>query len=109
MVELSYCCSLSDGRRRDGAGEGQLVGVRFAGANHGERNGDAGLALKHQANDRQGQLARGLVADGFNDVAVGEMLVVGRRAGRDADDGGIAKALGNGDADLGHAGRGRSL
>ena len=37
------------------------------------------------------------------------MFPVGGRAGNDADDGGVAVALGNGDADLGNAGGGPIL
>ncbi len=70
-----------------------FVRIWFAGTNHGERHSAAGFALKHEADDGQRKLARGRVADGLNDVAVGEVLPIGGRTGNDADDGCVAVAL----------------
>ena len=74
---------LGKGRRRgDGPGEGQLVGVGLARADHREGDGGSRLAFEHETNHRQRQLACGLPADGLNDVAVGQVLLVGRRTGQ---------------------------
>ena len=102
MLEFSYCCSLNGRRWNDGARERELVRIWFARTNHGERDRAAGLAFKHEADHGQRELAGGAVADGFDHVAVAEVLAICRRAGNDADDGCIAVAFGNGDADLGH-------
>ena len=42
-----------------------------------------------------------MVADGFDDVAVSKVLLVGGRTGQNADHGGVAEALGDQDAHLG--------
>ncbi len=91
------------------AGEGKLVGVGLARAHHREVHGGSRLALEHEADHGQRQLAGGLLADGLDDVAVGQVLLVGGRAGRHADHGGVAEALGNQDAHLGDAGGGTVL
>ena len=91
------------GRGGDGAGQRQLVGVGLARTHHREGHRGSRLAFQQQPDDGQRQLARGLVADGLDDVAVREVLLVGGRTGQHADHHGVTKALGDGDADLRHA------
>ena len=105
MVEFSYCCSAIGAGAERMRRQGHLVGVGLARAHHRERYRSSRLALQHQPDHRQRQFAGGLLADGLDDVAVGEVFLVGGRTGRDADHGGIAIALGDVDAYLGDAGR----
>ena len=62
------------------------------------------LAFEQKPNHGQRQLAGRLFADGFNDVAVSEVLFVGGRAGHHADHGGVSKTFGNQNSHLGGAG-----
>ena len=77
----------------NGPCEGELIGVCLAGTDNGDGDGGSGLALKHEADYGEGKLAGRLLADGFDHIAVGEMLLVGGRAGQDVDHSGVSEAF----------------
>ncbi len=97
------------GRGHDGARERDLVGIGLEGTDNGDRNRGSGLALEHEAHQGQRKIVRGLAFNEIDHVAVAEMLLVGGRAGQHVDDGGVAEALGDGDAHLRIVGGGTVL
>ena len=98
-------------RRRchDGARECDLVRIGLEGADNRDRNRGSGLALEHEAHQSQRYIVCGLAFNEIDHVAVAEMRLVGGRAGQHVDDGGVAVALGDGDADLRVVGGGTVL
>ena len=92
------------GQGDDRARHGDLFGGGAAGAD--DRDGElrAGGTFEEHLDHGEGDVAGVLGADGFEDVAVGEVRLIGGTSGDDGDDSGVAVAFGDVDADLGLAG-----
>ena len=93
---MSPCDFIFDqlGRRELGESDGHFLRLGFAAADHGERNGGAGIALQQELRLVNSHLAGGKSGDFFEDVAFAQADFRGGAIGEDADHADVAEAAG---------------